>query len=1315
MVEIGILGPLQLRTDGNVIDVGGAKRRSLVARLAVDANRVVALDRLAADLWPDDQAAAAHATIQSYVSRLRKVVGQARLLTRPPGYILVAGTDELDAARFEALLALARRPETPVGEALTALEQAEGLWRGPALAEFADAAWARPVVDRLERNRMEATADRLDALLQLGRTKETVAELEALTRRHPFEERFWRLLVLAHYRTGRQADALRTYAHARATLVEELGVEPSPELRALEQAVLAQDPALDPPQTTAAAGAPPAGPGGTRTVTVLLTDIEASSALWEHDASAMAAATARSEALIAGAVAGAGGQLVKTRGEGDSTFSVFELATDAVRAAADVRRRLEEQRWPAGIELRVRLAVNTGEVLGRDGDFYGPAINRAARLRSLGRGGEILVGAATAALVADALPPGTTLVPVGKRELQGIRRQEEVFMLASDDRRDESAPVPSSDRSWMPPTTTPFVGRDDGVARFQDVLAAAERGAGRLILLGGEPGAGKTRLLAEVGQGAAEAGHLVLYGRCDEDTSLPYQPFVRALTPALGDGSGLDLGALAADLSILFPDVRPLGGMPIPVVDPEARRHRLFEAIDRSLAALARRQPVVLILDDLHWADPAVLLLLRHVASETASRPLVVVGSYRDRDVPPGSPVLAALLDLRRHLPVVDLRLHGMTPADIAAVLEVCARPGTFAEGLAARLHRETAGNPLFVTELVRDLVHDVQQGGAGDQKATGVEQLPVPATVSEVVAVRVAGLQPETQRFLTAASVVGTTFDADVVTEVAGLDEDAAEAAMLEAHDRGVVVDPGTGGHMSFSHAVVRRAVYRRLSAPRQRRLHRAVAEALQRRYVAFSSEDVEELARHFLAGAGEGDVAEAIRYARLAGERAIAQLSYETGIQQFRCALDLLGPAANSTGGPERCELLLALAEALNHGGDAEEAKGLLLECAALAAVDHPALLPQAALAFGGALATGDATDERAIPLLRQALDALEPGDSADRALVNARLMQAAYWVEPRAERALRCDDAVAMGRRIGDRRVLGTVLVNRYWALDGPDDVEPRLRSTAEAERIATELGDLELRLQAGKCRLHLLLSLDAWPEALRLADQLRASATDLREREYLRLALAFDAVVAGNAGRFEQAEQLAAESYDLLRQRGRRAHASFVRTIQRLPWQWLQGRLPTEVEHLRRLVEQDPGRPSWRAFHAWALAEAGEPGAALDALRDVDLHRYLAGERTFDWWMVTLPSALAAAGLGDAPSASLLYEALLPYADRNGVVGQIAFLGAVEHHLGELALALGRDEAAEAHLRRAASRHRAMGAAAYAERTERVLEERTGASP
>jgi DNA-binding SARP family transcriptional activator len=1160
MVEFCILGPLRLAVGGGDLDIGGAKRRGLVARLLVDANHVVPVERIVDGLWPDatpDEAKAKTKTVQTYVSQLRGMLGADRIVTRPPGYMMVVEPGELDADRFESLVADAQRAPTP-DKAIALLEQGEREWRGAALVEFAASGWAKPMAERLQRARTDAAGDRAEARLRAGRPQDAARELEGLVEQSPYDERLWRLLILAHYRCGRQADALETYKRARVTLVGELGVDPSPELRDLEGQVLRQDPSLDGPQPEISSPTPPAS-------------------------------------------------------------------------------------WGTG----------------------GPS-------------------------------------------------------------RAESAPRTSgSDLSWVPPSLAGLVGRDAAVDRLVATIATVQSdGRGQLALVGGEPGAGKTRLLAELARRADERGCLVLYGPCDEEPSGPYQPVVNALRPALGAAADLDLGPLAADLSVLFPELAAEGAEPssIPTLDQESRRHRLFEAIDRALGELARHHTVVLLLDDLHWADRAVLMLLRHVARTLATRRIVLVAAFRTDAAEPGNALQSSLLHLRRHLPAVDVAVDRLTDRDIAELLREWIGDDRDAERtlLAQRLGRETAGNALFVTEIVRDMF----AGGPGSPpRADGLDggQLPLPGTVADMVAFRVVRLEEATQRFLTAAAVVGAAFDVAVAAEVAGLDDDAAMDAVDEAVGRGIVVE-ASAGRMAFSHALFRRALYARLAAPRRVRMHLAVARALERRDPDLV--DVEGLARHFGAGAalgaragpgagaGVGPDAEAVRaarrYARLAGDRAVDQLSYETAIDHYRRALDLLPPGSSGPEASERCEVLLALAGALNQGADTQEAKESLLEAADIAvARREPSQLARAALAFGGQIEVGgDITDPRSVALLHRAINALPPGDTAERAQLLGRLAQAEYWVQPRAGRVARCEEALAIARRVDDPRTLAEVLVSRHWALNGPDDVELRLRSSAEVEQIAAELGDPELALEAGKCRLHLLLDLGAWDEALEAAERQRRRAGEVRQPEYERLALSFDAVLAGNEGRFDDAERLAQRAREVLLQRGKRIHAGVVHSLQVLPWLWLQSRLDEQAGRLRLAVEREPERPTWRALLAWAHAEGGDPAKAADQLERLDLARYLSADRNLDFWLVAVAGAIASSHIGDERSAALLYDALCPYADRNAFVGQIAFLGCIEHHLGALALALGRGDAA-GHLRRAVDRYGAMDATAYRERAAELL--------
>ncbi|HZB06985.1 MAG TPA: BTAD domain-containing putative transcriptional regulator, partial [Thermoleophilaceae bacterium] len=413
-MDFRILGPLEVLDGDDPIPLGGGKRRAVLALLVLHAGETVSAERLIDELWGDAPPATAAKTLQVHVSRLRKALADAGggdiLVTRGHGYELAIGPEDLDGHRFERLFGEGRaeladgRPEY----ALAALEQGLSLWRGSPLADLTYEPFAQAEIARLEDLRAAAHEQLVEAKLHLGRQAEVIAPLEALIEEHPYRERLRAQLMLALYRADRQADALQAYHDARTRLVEELGIEPGERLRELERAILAQDPALAhpvapaaekppapgdaPAEDTAAAASEddepaPEAPSGlpSGVVTFMLTDIEGSSALWEADFDAMAAALELHDGLIARTAGEHGGRLLKAKGEGDSTLSVFPRASDAVAAAAELHRILADADWPAGTEPRVRMAVYTGEAHERDGDYFGPALNRAARLRSLAR------------------------------------------------------------------------------------------------------------------------------------------------------------------------------------------------------------------------------------------------------------------------------------------------------------------------------------------------------------------------------------------------------------------------------------------------------------------------------------------------------------------------------------------------------------------------------------------------------------------------------------------------------------------------------------------------------------------------------------------------------------------------------------------------------------------------------------------------------------------------------------------------------------------------------------------------------------------
>jgi DNA-binding SARP family transcriptional activator len=384
MLEFRILGPLEVRDGDRRIHVGGRNRRALLAVLLLHANELVSTERLIDDLYGEQPPKTATQSLHNAVSQLRRLLGRDLLATHPAGYVLRVDAEAFDLARFETLVVRAREATGPGRAEL--LHEALGLWRGDPLADFADEPFAQTEIMRLEEARLAAVEERIDADLTLGRHGELVGDLEALVARNPLRERLRRQLMLALYRSGRQADALAAYQDARRTLVDELGLEPSEELQELERAILRQDAALRlaPPQPPPE----PAPAGRRKTVTVLFSDLVESTALGEQlDPEVLHGVLSRYFEAMLAVLERHGGTVEKFIG--DAIAAVFGVpavreddALRAVRAAVDMRSALEtlneELERDLGVRLRAHTGVNTGEV------FTGPGA--PARSRRATRG-----------------------------------------------------------------------------------------------------------------------------------------------------------------------------------------------------------------------------------------------------------------------------------------------------------------------------------------------------------------------------------------------------------------------------------------------------------------------------------------------------------------------------------------------------------------------------------------------------------------------------------------------------------------------------------------------------------------------------------------------------------------------------------------------------------------------------------------------------------------------------------------------------------------------------------------------------------------
>src|SRR6201997_2907335 len=483
-VELGVLGPLQVRQDGTPVAVPGAKPRAILTMLGLHGGSVVSADTLVELLWGEDPPRTAAKALQTHISSLRRALGDGFVLTAGAGWTLAESA--VDASRYKSAARMGRDAATAgdTSGVVARFEEALALWRG--VPELPDGRRGTSEKTRWIEGHAALVEDRADALLATGRAAEIIGELEAAVADAPLRERRWGQLMLALYRAGRQGEALGAYQRARALLADELGVDPGPELRRLEAAIVAQDAALETPAAQQSSAI-------TRAVTFLLTDIEGSTAAWEADADAMAVALARHDELVEQVVTSRGVRLIKTRGEGDATFSVFERPSAASAAAIELQDAIAHEPWALREPMRIRVSLHTGEVELRDGDYFGRAVNRAARLRSLAVGGQILCSGATAELVIDSLPDDVVLADLGMRQLRNLARPEHVFELRLETADDHRQPDPTDapmERPSLPAVLaapSPFVGRGRELERLFAAWQTAPAGSTHAGLIAGEP------------------------------------------------------------------------------------------------------------------------------------------------------------------------------------------------------------------------------------------------------------------------------------------------------------------------------------------------------------------------------------------------------------------------------------------------------------------------------------------------------------------------------------------------------------------------------------------------------------------------------------------------------------------------------------------------------------------------------------------------------------------------------------------------------------------------------------------------------------
>jgi DNA-binding SARP family transcriptional activator/tetratricopeptide (TPR) repeat protein len=946
----------------------------------------------------------------------------------------------------------------------------------------------------------------------------------------------------------------------------------------------------------------------------------------------------------------------------------------------EARSRHAAERAETALAL-VRTAAAAGDVpsaltWARRLAAWDPLDESAERelMLALARAGDGAAALRSFAEFSRRLARGLGLAPsAATRELASRLRQEHLDTAAA-------ASVPRLPARLDAVRGGAFAGREAAAARLHEAFARTRSGERCLALVTGEPGIGKTRLLAEFAHAVQKAEALVLYGRCEEEPATPYQPFAEALAPlAVPDVLVADLGQLTA------------GRPGEPASDPEAGRARMFDAVAAWLEELAATRPLVLALDDLHWADRATLLLMRRLATRAQRVPLLLLGSARDAELRSGHPLMDALAEVRRDRPVVRVPLHGLDEAAVATVVEELT--GTRPDRGAARvLSERTGGNPFFLRELA---LH------AGKDEAVAL-----PDAVRDVVAVRAGRLPERARRLLELAAVAGPEFDADLMRAGTGEPEETVLDALDDALRAGLLRElPGTE-ELAFVHALVRDALVGQLSAARRAYLHRRIADALTERAKSAPERWLAPLAHHALSGARH-DPEPALAYALDAGRQAVERLAWEDAVELLERAEGL----ARGRAAPGRlAEVLVALGDARLRAGETDRARIAFDEAARLAREEpRDDLLARAALGAAGLGVTIVAVDEPLVALLEEALERLQPDYASLRVRLLSRLAIALAYAPDEAHRRRLVEEAVTTARELGDARALAVALTASHVVHWAPEHLTARLAAADELLALGERTGDPEIELHGRHWRIVDLLEqgeVAAAEDEILLYERM---ATEARLPAFSWYVPAWRAAVSGYRGEVGAARRLAHEAHaQAMRVRDDNAEPALRSnhyTLHVVEETWKE----VDLDQLRARIAS-PAGPSYRAYLALCLAELGDHHAARALLDEAVAEGPESMLRDANLVGGLTQLAEASAAVSHAECAATVVPLLEPFADRMVVfVRATALAGSVARPLGRALATAGRiDEAIEA-LEAAIAADRVRGGIPLAARARRDLAE------
>ncbi|MGH2630458.1 MAG: BTAD domain-containing putative transcriptional regulator, partial [Actinomycetota bacterium] len=1181
-MEFRVLGPLEVADGGRLIPLGGAKQRALLAVLILNAGRVVPTERLIDELWGERPPPTAAHTVQVYVSQLRKALGSTSvpgstvLATEGRGYVLRIEPSATDLHRFERLAETGRRAlGAGDPDAARLLRDALALFRGSPLQGLASDDFARVDLTRIEDARMATVEDRIDADLGLGRHGEVVGELRALVEEHPLRERLRSQLMLALYRSGRQADALQVYREGRRVLADELGIDPMPELQRLEQAILRQDPELDLVQAAAngsRSSSTPPQPEPTEHVptrserkfaTALFADVVGSTALAERaDPEVVRSLIGRAFQRLAAQVERYGG--VTEKFIGDAVLAVFGVPAAheddperAVRAALDMQSSMtalnEELAAEGRSSLAIRIGIEAGELLvepdrvtgSRDRMLTGDAMNTAARLQTAADPGQVVVGPAAH----EASKATVEYVELGELSLKG--KAEPVPAWAAV----ESTPIPRDER----PTAlrARLIGRDDELALLMQILRRVERDARpALVTIVGTAGVGKSRLVTELSNSLAKQPTPATWrkGRCLAYGNVSYSALAQAVKQECGileDDPADEVARKTAqvvqelfgELSVV-PMIEALVGS---TTERSFSREDLFEAWRRFLARKAMSAPLVLLLDDIHWADEGLLDFIDYAVDWTEG------------------PVLFLTLarpELLEHRPgwgggkrnYSAIYLDPLTPVETEDLVEdllSAPLPAPLTDLVVDR----SGGNPLFTEEVVRMLIDRgilAPTDGAGWEVARETDELAVPRSIHALIAARLDSLPDDEKAMLQDAAVVGRSFWLGIIQRLRNVSPRQTDDVLARLRVKELVVPrdpPAFSGETEFMfrHVLFRDVAYE--SLPKASRADKHIEVALWAEEQAGDRRDeiAELLATHYA--------------------------------QALRFRIELGDPAADLQRQTQRWAL--AAGERTLRLWQQREAAHWLRSAAELAdGIDLP--IEERAAAWESAARASEGIDPYpdVAAAFERALDLYgSPGRDADVGRIEAWLAHVAFQSGDEPEVLRWAERALEHLEPFGDSQDLALAQIHLGWNQhrQGRDDeAEPNLR---RALAIAERTGDPLTRGRAMLSLGMLTYKTGRSEEGIALLDQSLEIAREAGDLQFLLTALlVISEAMELIASDYRRAEALVREGLELARRAG---HVEQVA--------WMQGNLADYLVDMGRLHEAEaPAREGLEAARA-----SGEP--------------------------------------------------------------------------------------------------------------------------